>query len=71
MLKYILWYLFLGVVFNFIVDMSTEYAKKRAVVVSDQSKWNWQTRIFVMFVWPIGAIWFISGYIKERYKNKK
>jgi len=69
MLEYILWYLFLGVIFNLVIDMSTEYARKRAVLIPDQSNWNWRTRIFVMFVWPIGLIWFLSGYIKERYKK--
>ena len=69
MLEYILWYLFLGVIFNFIIDISTEYAKKRAVLIPDQSKWNWGTRIFICFIWPVGAIWFVGGYIKERYKK--
>ena len=73
MLKYILWYLFIGVVFNFIIDMSTEYARKRAVVVKvpDQSNWNWTTRIMSAFIWPIGIIFYLKGYINERYKTKK
>jgi hypothetical protein len=72
MIKFILWYLFLGVVFNFIVDMSTEYAKKRGVVVPDSDKnWNWSSRIVAGLIWPIGLVYYLRGYIHERYKNKK
>ena len=71
MINFLLWYLFAGVVFNFVVDMSTEYARKRGVLVPDQSNWNWYMRIFVCFIWPIGLIYYLRGYIKERYKTKK
>ena len=71
MIKFTIWYLFAGVVFNFVVDMSTEYARKRGVLVPDKSNWNWGMRIFVCFIWPIGLIYYLRGYIKERYKTKK
>ncbi len=71
MLKFILWYLFLGVVFNFVVDISTEYAKSKGVKVPDQSNWNWSTRIMSAIIWPIGLIFYLKGYINERYKTKK
>ena len=37
MLKIIIWYLFLGVVFNFIVDISTDYAKSKGVKVPPET----------------------------------
>ena len=72
MIKFILWYLFLGVIFNLIVDISTEYAKSKGVVVPDSDKnWNLSSRIMAALIWPIGLIYYLRGYIKERYKNKK
>ena len=71
MLKIIIWYLFIGVVFNFIVDMSSEYAKKKGIVIPEGSDWNWSMRLIAMLIWPIGAIFFLNGYIKTRFNNKK
>ena len=70
MIKFILWYLFLGVIFNLIVDISTEYARSKGVKVPDQSDWNWSSRIMAALIWPIGLVYYLRGYIKERYKNK-
>jgi len=71
MLKFILWYLFLGVVFNAIIDISTEYAKRKGVIVPDSDKnWNLSSRIMAALIWPIGLIYYLRGYIKERYNNK-
>ena len=71
MLEITLWYLFLGVVFNFIVDMSTEYARKRGVVIPDQSEWTFGMRAFTTLIWPLGLIYYVRGYVKERFKTKK
>ena len=70
MIKFILWYLFLGVIFNLIVDISTEYARSKGVKVPDQSDWNWSSRIMAALIWPIDLVYYLRGYIKERYKNK-
>lgn len=71
MLKIIIWYLFFGVVFNFLVDISTDYAKSKGVKVPPETNWNWSTRIMSAFIWPIGLIFYLKGYINERYKTKK
>jgi len=68
MLNFILWYLFLGVVFNFIVDISTEYARNRGVKIPPSSNWNWKIRIWSAIIWPIGVIFYLKGYINERFK---
>jgi hypothetical protein len=71
MIRFILWYLFLGVIFNLIIDISTEYARSKGVIVPDSDKnWNWGSRIMTTLIWPIGLIYYLRGYIKERYKNK-
>jgi len=70
MLEIFIWYLFIGVIFNFIVDISTEYARSKGVKVPDQSNWNWGMRIFTCFIWPIGLISYMNGYYQSRYKNK-
>ena len=71
MLKIIIWYLFFGVVFNFLVDISTDYAKSKGVKVPPETNWNWSTRIMSGIIWPIGLIFYLKGYINERYNNKK
>ncbi len=69
MLEIFIWYLFLGVVFNFIVDISTEYARSKGVRVPDQSNWTWGMRIFTCFIWPLGLISYLHG-LKQSLKNK-
>ena len=71
MVTYFINYILLGVLFIFIVDLASDYAVRKGVKVPDDSDWNWETRIIAVFVWPIGLIFFVRGYIKERYKNKK
>ncbi len=71
MLNYIIWYLFIGVMFNLLVDLGTDYAKSKGITPSETQEWNWQSRIFVCIFWPIGIAFYVSGYLKERYKNKK
>jgi len=71
MIKFILWYLFIGVLFNLVVDISTDYAKSKGVKVPDQSDWNWSTRLIAGLIWPIGLVYYLRGYIQEINKNKK
>ena len=72
MIRFILWYLFLGVIFNLIIDISTEYAKRKGVIVPDSDKnWNLSSRIIAALIWPIGLIYYLRGYIQEINKNKK
>ena len=70
-IKYVMYYLFTGVVFSFIVDIASDYARRKGIEVPPESDWNWETRAIAVLVWPLGLIAFLSGYIKERFNNKK
>ena len=70
MLMHIINYLLLGVMFCFIVDMASDYARRKGVKVPPDAEWNWETRLIAMVIWPLGLIFFLRGYIKERYKKK-
>ena len=69
MLKFTLWYLFIGVVFNLIIDISTAYANRCGIKAPTESHWDWSLRIWSAIIWPIGLIFFLKGYFS--YKNKK
>ena len=71
MLNFIINYILLGVLFTFIVDMASDYAKSKGVKVPPESEWTIETRLWAMMIWPVGLVYFLGGYIKERYKNKK
>ncbi len=62
-------YLLIGVVFTFLVDISTEYARKKGIEVPDNSEWNNDTRLLAILVWPIGLLFFIDGFIKAYFGN--
>ena len=63
-------YLMIGILFAFIVDMATEYARSKGIEVPDSSEWNWETRILAMWIWPIGLIFFLNGFFKTYFINK-
>jgi len=68
-LNMIVIYLVLGTVFTLIVDLSTEYARKKGIEIPDNGEWNNETRLLAILVWPIGLLFFINGYIKARFGN--
>tara|TARA_B100000287_G_C20167881_1_gene596964 strand:+ start:176 stop:412 length:237 start_codon:yes stop_codon:yes gene_type:complete len=69
MIGYFINYIMLGVVFAFVVDMATEYARRKGVEVPDSSEWNWETRILAIWIWPIGLIFFLNGFFKSYFNN--
>ena len=71
MLNYTLWYIFIGVIFSFVVDMSTEYARKKGIVVPKSAEWTWSTRSFAILIWPLGVLSFIVGFIYQVTKKIK
>ncbi len=71
MLGYFINYIMIGVLFSFIVDLTTEYARRKGVHVPEHSEWNWQTRILCIWIWPIGVLYFINGFCREYFKNDK
>tara|TARA_R110002051_G_C8720231_1_gene496596 strand:+ start:51 stop:278 length:228 start_codon:yes stop_codon:yes gene_type:complete len=71
MLEILATYLMIGVVFNLIVDWTTRYAAKRGLPIPPKSEFNDAMRIFVIVIWPIGLVFFVKGYIQERYFNNK
>tara|TARA_R110000851_G_scaffold165348_1_gene310296 strand:+ start:352 stop:582 length:231 start_codon:yes stop_codon:yes gene_type:complete len=64
-------YLMIGVVFIITVDWTTGYAIKRGLPVPSNADWNDSMRIIGILIWPLGLLFFIKGYIKERYFNNK
>ena len=70
MVTYFINYIMIGVLFAFIVDMATEYARKKNIEIPKQAEWNWETRIIAIWIWPIGMIFFFGRFFKEIFKNK-
>ena len=71
-MNYVLNYILIGFVFIFIVDMSTEYIRKRGVTKPPATdEWNWGSRLFTVLIWPVGLFFFLKGYIRQRYFNNK
>ena len=52
-----IWYLIIGVGFNFIFDIAVTY-------VGGENRLNVGERILVTFIWPIALITFIYHFIK-------
>ena len=70
-MNYVLYYLLAGFVFIFIIDMTSEYVKRKGIVTPVEFEWNWGTRLFTVLIWPLGLFFFLRGYIRERYFNNK
>jgi TRAP-type C4-dicarboxylate transport system permease large subunit len=70
-LEMIATYLMIGVIFIILVDWATTYADKRGLPVPPNANFNDAMRIFTIIFWPIGLIFFIKGYIQERFFNNK
>jgi len=70
-LEMIATYLMIGVVFIISVDWATNYAAKRGLPIPSNAHFNDSMRIFTIVLWPIGLIFFIKGYIQERFFNNK
>ena len=71
MIKMISTYLMIGVAFIIIVDWATSYSIKRGLPVPSNTDWNDSMRLVGIIIWPLGLIFFLKGYIKERYFNNK
>ncbi len=61
----------IGVVFIIMVDWATNYAKKVGLPVPPKSDFDDSMRILAIVIWPIGLLFFVRGYIQERYFNNK
>jgi hypothetical protein len=61
----------IGVIFTFLVDMSTEFARKKGIKIPPDGEWNMETRLTAIILWPIGLVFFIRGFISTYYNNKK
>ena len=70
-MNYVLNYILIGFVFIFIIDMTSEYVKRKGIVTPVEFEWNWAPRLFTVLIWPLGLFFFVRGYIKERYFNNK
>ena len=71
MIKSIITYLFIGVIFTLMVDWSTEYARKKGIPIPSEAEFDNESRLFAIAIWPIGIVYFAYGYFKERLKKNK
>ncbi len=58
MISAIIWYLFAGVVFNFLWDLVTTRLE------SEQNRFTMLERFIVLFIWPIAILFFVTMLIK-------
>tara|TARA_B100000674_G_scaffold379940_1_gene322595 strand:+ start:16 stop:243 length:228 start_codon:yes stop_codon:yes gene_type:complete len=72
MIEAFITYILAGITFTFVVDIASDYARKKGVYVPPESEWNWETRVLAIWIWPIGLIFFLNGFFKEYFnKNNK
>jgi uncharacterized membrane protein len=70
MLELFINYIVIGFVFTFVVDIASDYAKKKGIEIPKESEWNMETRLMAVWIWPIGVIFFLNGFFKEYFNNK-
>jgi len=58
MLNYILTYLFIGVVFNFLFDLIVNY------IEHEQARFTMMERVMTTLLWPVALIVFIFNFIR-------
>jgi len=71
MLETFIYYLFIGVIFSLVVDLSTWYYQSQGNKLPEGSEWDWNTRVIAILIWPVGIMYFISGFIITIINNKK
>jgi hypothetical protein len=58
MISAIIWYVFIGVGFNFLWDLITTRLE------SEQNRFTVLERIIVLLIWPIAVLFFVTMFIK-------
>ncbi len=58
MISAIIWYVFAGVVFNFLWDLVTTRLE------SEQNRFTMGERLIVLLIWPIAVLFFVTMFIK-------
>ncbi len=71
MLESFLYYLFSGVVFSFVVDISSWYYERQGNKMPEGTEWDWNTRAIAILIWPLGIIYFLAGFIITVINNNK
>ena len=56
-------YLFVGVLFSLVVDISTWLYRRQGLKVPPEAEWDNNTRMVAILIWPIGAIYFLAGVV--------
>ncbi len=64
MISAIIWYVFIGVAFNFAWDLLTTRLQ------SNENRFTLLERIIVLFIWPIAIIFFLLMFFKTIFSNK-
>lgn len=58
MIMYIVYYLFAGIMFNFLFDKLVDYTEQ------EQMRFTTMERIYTTLVWPIALIVFLYNFIR-------
>lgn len=58
MIMYIIYYLFAGIMFNFLFDKLVDYTEQ------EQMRFTTMERIYTTLVWPIALIVFLYNFIR-------
>ena len=58
MIMYIIYYLFAGIMFNFLFDKLVDYTEQ------EQMRFTIMERIYTTLVWPIALIVFLYNFIR-------
>ena len=58
MIMYIIYYLFVGIMFNFLFDKLVDYTEQ------EQMRFTSMERIYTTLVWPIALIVFLYNFIR-------
>jgi len=64
MLSAIIWYVFIGVAFNFAWDLLTTRLQ------SNENRFTMLERFTVVLIWPIAILFFVGMVIKTLFSNK-
>ena len=67
MIDFIATYLFIGMIFVFAMEWATSHARKKGIPVPPNADFDTESKLIAIAIWPIGLLYFLLGYIKERF----
>ena len=67
-MTWLLLYITIGVVINFIIDLAADRIVENGIDTDENIRFDWFTRILVGLFWPLALGFLIIKYIKEMKK---